>query len=171
MTDNNKPLTPQQRSGIGRPTRLTWDVFKAICALVEQTGVKYASCEAFGFRGAWVGERLKEFDKLGEPQWRDLWENSLELFADRLETEMARRAIDGYNEPVFYQGQRVGEIRKFSDQLAITLAKAHRPERFRDNIKLDAEISGGVLLVPQKMTVEEYLAEAAAPPSDQGGGD
>lgn len=44
---------------------------------------------------------------------------------------------------------------------AFTLAKAVRPERFRDNVKLEAEVTGGVLLVPGKMTVEEFLAQQA----------
>ena len=45
---------------------------------------------------------------------------------------------------------------------AFTLAKAVRPERFRDNVKLEAEVTGGVLLVPGKMTVEEFLAQHRA---------
>lgn len=163
MPSDDTPKTPQQQSGIGRPTRLTWEVFQAICARVEATGVKYASCREFGFSGAVVVKRIKELKDLGQPEWLELWEESLDLFADRLEAEMARRAIEGYDEPVFYRGEEVGSIRKHSDTLAITLAKAVRPERFRDNIKLDADITGGVLLVPPKMTVEEFLAQAGKP--------
>jgi len=172
MPRQDSPKTPQQQSGVGRPTTLTWEVFQAICARVEETGVKYASCAAFGFQGSWVTTRIKELETLGQPEWRELWEESLEMFADRLEAEMARRAIDGSDKPVFYKGEIVGHITEFSDTLAITLAKAVRPERFRDNVKLEADITGGVLLVPPKMTVEEFLAQASKPSedaSDQGG--
>lgn len=164
MTD--KPQTPQQETGIGRPPKLTWDVFAAICARVRETGVKYASCEAFGLGGNWVVRRIKELNEAGEPKWLELWEESLELFADELEVEMHRRAVHGTDEPVFYKGEVVGEVRKYSDQLAITLAKATRPEKFRDNVKLDADITGGVLVVPGKMSVEEFLASQAAPKED-----
>ncbi len=162
MAKTNKPKTPQERTGIGRPTQLTWDVFQAICARVRETGVKYASCEEFGLGGNWVVRRIKELADQGEPEWLELWEESLELFADRLEAEMARRAIDGTDKPVFYKGEVVGEIREYSDTLAIALAKATRPEKFRDNVKVEGEITGGVLLVPPKMTVEEFLAAQKA---------
>lgn len=156
---SDKPLTPQQQTGIGRPPRLTWDVFVAICKRVEQTGVKYASCREFGFTGSWVNERMRGMEELGDTRWRELWDESLELFADRLEAEMARRAIEGVDKPVFYKGEEVGTIREYSDTLAITLARAVRPARFRENVKVDADINGGVLLVPPKMTVEEFLAQ------------
>ena len=34
-----------------------------------------------------------------------------------LEEEMVRRGLHGYLEPVYYQGERVGEIRRYSDKL------------------------------------------------------
>ena len=157
MTD--RPKTPQETTGIGRPPKLTWDVFVAICARVRETGVKYASCQEFGIGGNWVVKRIKELAEEGEPQWLELWEQSLELFADDLEAEMYRRAVHGTDKPVFYKGEVVGEIREYSDQLAITLAKATRPEKFRENVKLDADVKGGVLVVPGKMSVEEWLAQ------------
>lgn len=166
MTDK-KPKTPQERSGIGRPPKLTWDVFVAICARVRETGVKYKSCEEFGLGGSWVVKRIREMSEAGEPEWAELWDQSLELFADELEIEMHRRAVHGVDEPVFYKGEVVGEVRKFSDQLAITLAKATRPDKFRDNVKVDANVTGGVLVVPGKMTVEEFLAQQAAPPEEE----
>lgn len=153
-----RPKTPQEATGIGRPPKLTWDVFVSICARIRETGVKYASCEAFGISGNWVVKRVKELAEAGEPQWLELWERSLELFSDNLEMEMHRRAVHGFVKPVFYKGEVVGEVREFSDQLAIALAKATRPEKFRDNLKVDAEVTGGVLVVPGKMTVEEWLA-------------
>lgn len=162
MSNSNKPLTPQQRTGIGRPPALTWEVFQAICARVRETGVKYASCAEFGLGGNYVLRRIKELADHGQPEWLELWEESLELFADRLEAEMARRAIEGTDKPVFYKGEEVGSIREFSDTLAIALARGVRPEKFRDNVKVDANLTGGVLLVPPKMTVEEFLAQQKA---------
>lgn len=159
MARGDKPLTPQEQTGLGAPPKLTWDVFVAICARVRETGVKYASCAEFGLTGNHVVMRIKDLAEKGQPEWLDLWNESLELFADRLEAEMARRAIEGVDKPVFYKGEEVGTIREYSDTLAIALAKGVRPEKFRENVKLEGSLTGGVLLVPAKMTVEEFLAQ------------
>ncbi len=47
----------------------------------------------------------------------------------RREEEAVRRAVDGINEPVFYKGRQVGDIRRFSDTLLIFLMKAGDPAR------------------------------------------
>ncbi len=62
--------------------------------------------------------------------------------ADVLEEEIRRRAVEGVEEPVYYQGEIVGHVRKYSDILLIFAAKAARPEKFRDNVH--HEITGAV---------------------------
>lgn len=44
--------------------------------------------------------------------------------------ELRRRAIDGYKEPVFYQGVQCGEITKYSDTLLVTALKMRDPSAF-----------------------------------------
>ena len=56
---------------------------------------------------------------------------------DRLEDEAKSRALDGNEEPVYYQGKVCGYIRKKSDTLMIFLLKAHR-SKYRER----QEISG-----------------------------
>ena len=46
--------------------------------------------------------------------------------------EADRRALDGWNEPVFYQGQRVSTIRKYSDRLLELQLRAGDPETYAD---------------------------------------
>jgi hypothetical protein len=50
---------------------------------------------------------------------------------ERIVAEITRRAIDGWDEPVFHDGEIVGSVRKFDGRLLTLLAKAHVPE-FRD---------------------------------------
>jgi hypothetical protein len=50
--------------------------------------------------------------------------------------EIRRRAIEGWNDPVYQMGQRVGSVRKYSDVLLIFLAKRLMPE-YRDKVTLD----------------------------------
>lgn len=56
--------------------------------------------------------------------------------ADLLEAEVLRRGVQGVDEPVFYQGEVCGYIRKYSDVLLIFLLKGTRPEKFRDRMEI-----------------------------------
>ncbi len=55
-----------------------------------------------------------------------------DIFADRLESEARRRAIEGVEEPVFFQGEKVGSKLKYSDTLLIFLMKGERPEKYAE---------------------------------------
>jgi hypothetical protein len=63
-----------------------------------------------------------------------------EKAADRLEQEARRRAVEGVSEPVFYQGEKVGTVQKYSDTLLIFLMKGVRPEKYRE--RFGHEITG-----------------------------
>lgn len=85
-----------------------------------------------------------------------------DLFVQELETEARRRAVEGWDEPVWFQGEMVGTIRKFSDTLLIFLLKANRPEKYRDSFKIelvtpesiDAEIERQKQLLRQAEAIE-----------------
>lgn len=51
---------------------------------------------------------------------------------DRLEGEARRRAVAGTEEPVFYQGEEISKIRRYSDTLLIFLLKGAKPETYRE---------------------------------------
>ena len=61
----------------------------------------------------------------------DAWDEAVQLGTKALEDEATRRAKDGWDEPVFYQGDQCGVVRKFSDTLLIFLLKARDP-KFRE---------------------------------------
>lgn len=67
------------------------------------------------------------------------WDEALDEAMDVLEAAMWKRAIHGTtrHRPIFHQGEKVGEevITEYSDTLAIFLAKAHRPEVYRDTTR------------------------------------
>ena len=60
------------------------------------------------------------------------WREALEEGTDLLDAEARRRAVTGIDKPVFYKGEVVGSITKYSDKLLMFLLKAHRPQKFRD---------------------------------------
>ena len=69
------------------------------------------------------------------------WDKALEIGTEALEDEAKRRAYEGWDEPVFYEGVECGTKRKFSDTLLIVLLKAHKPDKYRENINVTGEMS------------------------------
>jgi hypothetical protein len=81
-------------------------------------------------------------------------------FADVLEACAIGRAKDGVLEPIFYQGEPCGAIRKFSDGLMVHLLKRFNPESYGQ--KITAELSG-----PGGGPVEVRSADLAALSNDE----
>jgi len=69
-------------------------------------------------------------------------------YRNKLHAEAQRRAVEGTEEPVFYEGQIVGHKLKYSDRLLEIMLKRHDPA-FRDNLTVTGgiDIQVGVLAV------------------------
>jgi len=89
-----------------------------------------------------------------DDEFAEAWDVAESVAFDILEDEAHRRAVEGVMEPVFHQGEIVGHKVKYSDALLTTLLKANKPDKYRDNIKVDQEISGsfGVAILPSTHT-------------------
>lgn len=72
------------------------------------------------------------------------WQVALDAGTDRLEDEAWRRAVVGTERPVFQMGKEVGTTHEYSDLLLIFLLKGRRPEKYRDNAKV--EVTGNLTL-------------------------
>jgi hypothetical protein len=70
---------------------------------------------------------------------------------ERLEAEARRRAVQGVSKPVFYQGMECGVVQEYSDTLLMFLLKGAKPQKYRDNVAVDANIS---------VTFEQLLKKA-----------
>ena len=81
-----------------------------------------------------IARRMAYDWRAADPDFADAWERALDIGADALEDEAVRRAVEGVDEPVFYQGEAVGVVRKYSDTLLIFLLKGRRPEKYRDRL-------------------------------------
>lgn len=81
---------------------------------------------------------------------------------DNLEAEARRRAVEGVPEPVYYQGDVVGTVQKYSDTLLIFLLKGTRPEKYADRVRVDQVVRGRAQELAKRygITEEEVLAEA-----------
>lgn len=65
-----------------------------------------------------------------DERFATLWEEAREIAADLLEHAAHNRAVEGWLEPVFHNGEICGYKRRFSDPLMQTLLRATRPKKF-----------------------------------------
>lgn len=86
---------------------------------LASTGNVGLSVQAAGVGRSSVYQWKKKDDEFAQE-----WSEALAEASDVLEAEARRRAVEGTEEPVFYQGERIGTVRRYSDTLLIWLMKA-----------------------------------------------
>jgi hypothetical protein len=102
-------------------------------------------------------------------EWRDAdesfaqrWDAVVDKHMDALESEVYRRAHDGTRKPVYYKGEQCGEIAEYSDTLAMFILKGHRPEKYRENSRVElGGIGGGPLQLEVNFKEEKVTADEA----------
>lgn len=84
-----------------------------------------------------ISRRCAHYWMRNDPNFAEAFADARETAFDLLEAEARRRALDGWDEPIYGPGpdgagsKQIGTIRKYSDALLMFLLKAARPERFR----------------------------------------
>lgn len=69
------------------------------------------------------------------------WKAAEESGTDRLE-DIVRQRAEGYEKPLVFKGRKTGQtITEHSDVLAMFMLNGRRPEKFRQNVKVDANFS------------------------------
>lgn len=149
-----KPLqTLSEGAKVGKPNRRTVDWGDAFLSVMRESGNVRLSCEAAGITRQALYSRLASDDDFARAM-----KDAREEATDRLEQEAWRRAHDGVPEPVFYQGEKVGVVQRYSDTLMQTLLKANRPAKYRERHSfndedVDNEIDGLLAqLAPREKT-------------------
>ena len=77
----------------------------AFCAALADSCNVGRSAAAIGVSRATVFEWRKK-----DPDFARMWEEALEVGVTALEDEAHRRAFEGHDEPVWFQGQAVGAV-------------------------------------------------------------
>lgn len=75
-----------------------------------------------------------------DPPFAKAWDRAKQIGCEVLEDEARRRAFEGCDRPVFYQGDECGVMREYSDTLAIFLLKGGMPEKYRERVELSGTI-------------------------------
>jgi len=115
--------TPQKREKFLEALAMTGNVAEA----ARQAELSYVAC----YRQRWR-----------DAEFAALWDEAVKIGTGHLEDEAFRRAHDGVDEPVFYQGEECGTIRRYSDTLLIFLLKARDP-KYREQQQIALTGLGG----------------------------
>ena len=125
---------------------------------VRRTGLVAKSARSAGTNSRRIRSEC-EIDKEFSLEFQE----ALQIYSEVAQEELARRAIDGVEETVYFQGSPCGKKINYSDSLLTTLVKAKSPE-FREKLSVDTTIHGGVLLtLPPAKTQEDWIEAANAP--------
>lgn len=71
------------------------------------------------------------------PEFAKRWDEALDAFADTLEAEARRRAVEGTDKGVWHQGVLVGTEKQYSDSLLALMLKAKRRREYGDTSKVE----------------------------------
>ena len=128
---------------------------KAFLVALASTGnVGVAATRAGWTRGT------ARYHRDNDPAFADMWDQAHEFSVDLLEMEMRRRATEGVQRPIYQQQMLVGHETVYSDSLLLAMVKAKRRE-YREHQTIDANVKGGVLIVPGVAVASAWEANAS----------
>ena len=80
---------------------------------------------------------------------------------EHLEREARRRAMEGTDEPIYWRGEKIDTVKKYSDVLLIFLLKAARPERYRERVDLTHTVGDLSRLTAEELqSMRQLVAKA-----------
>lgn len=148
------PLLPERGITVPQNVRFTPQVITDILNGMAKCGAYGRACISAGVSPVQWKRLRKDF-----PVLEELASVAKELYRQTIRQAIHDRAVDGWEEPVYWKGELTGTIRRFSDRLLELQAKRHCPE-YRDRSQLDVNVAGGVLVVHQPaMSAEEFKAQ------------
>lgn len=90
------------------------------------------ACELLG-----VGRTTVYEERQRDEEFAVGWADVEERVVERMEREAYRRAVEGVEKPLVSAGKLVTTVSEYSDGLLTFLLKARRPEKYRDNVKVE----------------------------------
>lgn len=105
-------------------------------------------------RGAGIGRRTAYEWRETEPEFAAAWKDAEEAAADKLEREAWRRAVEGTDKPVTFQGVITATYKEYSDRMLEILLKAHRPEKYVERIRAEHTGKDGGPIQHEQVTAD-----------------
>jgi len=154
---NNTPPRARAKTTRGRTTNpddLKW--CRAFLAAFAKTGSVTDSMRLARVTPYRAYELRKE-----SPEFARLWIRAKHAFRDRLRNEAQKRAVEGWLEPVFQQGKKVGQVRKKSDQILLAMLRSNCKE-YRERVDLSVTIREQAKKLAEKSGFNEAELVAVA---------
>src|SRR3546814_6228719 len=154
---NGIPLTPERKA--------------AFLAELARHGIAVRAARAASPQSAQGALSTFKNERQRDPEFAAAWEEALDTARAEVDHEIYRRAVEGYDEPVYggkYREQVVGTVRKYSDRLLELRARAMLPA-YRDaasinvNKRVTHDVDAG-LLGDAVTSVALRLANTFRPP-------
>jgi hypothetical protein len=100
-----------------------------------------------------------------DAQYALVFGQSKMIAGDVLEDEAVRRAVEGWEEPVYYQGNKVGSVTRYSDGMLQFLLRGFKPEKYgTQRIQIPAP---GVAAVESRVEVVFVTPDPPDPPAEE----
>lgn len=110
-----------------------------------------------GCRVANVGRRTHYEWMDSDPVYAADFNDAREAFVESLEEEARRRAHEGVEKGVYWNGVLTATEKHYSDVLLIFLLKANAPRKYRDRVSIEAEVTHKV----EESEVDRQLRQLA----------
>lgn len=95
-----------------------------------------------------------------DPEFAEEYDEAYKIGLKSLEDEAFRRAQEGTEVGIYYQGELIDTKREFSDSLMMFLLKTKDPEQFSDRVRKEISGPGGGAIKIARDTSAEEAAEA-----------
>jgi hypothetical protein len=147
-TPQSKRLLPSRvyakRQKAIRVAEISEEQIETYLTELATTGLKELSAQRAG-----LSARIINRIKAGDHEFKVLCDEAMAMYIDDVVGELHRRAVAGWDEPVFSQklGTQIGVIRKYDGKLLELLVKRHDPA-FREKFEGEVKVTGGVLVIP-----------------------
>jgi hypothetical protein len=125
-------------------TKFTSERRETFLGVLAETGNVTRAAACVG-----MTRRQMYYHREADAEFAEAWEDAVEQATDELEEEARRRALEGVEEEVYFQGEVVGYKRVYSDAMMALMLKAYRSKRFRDRVdqRIEGNGPGGSLIL------------------------
>lgn len=120
-------MRPKRSTNLKTPPPGRYHWVRIFLATLSQQGSIHAAAEKANIDPLAV---YRHRDR--SPTFARYWDYALEKAADDLEAEIYRRAKDGIEKTIWYQGEQRGTEYVTSDTLAMFWLKGRRPNKYKD---------------------------------------
>jgi len=132
------------------PVKFTADARHRFLMLMRLTGQLQKAAHDVGISPTTVRELVKK-----DADFAAALAEAKEDFKEAVEREVLRRAVMGWEEPVYQQGLLAGTVRKYDSNLLAMLIKKLDPS-YKEKSTVDVNLTGGILAAPVVDTEDDW---------------